>query len=338
MQHPPQAPNQEHKIAARVVLGILAIIIGGFVLLGPVADFIFPNAIKGQFIDAVYLPDGRVWFQTDGSFYYTLRTESPGRSSMSTESLFNKSYSYFYDPVKGEVLQKTRQDFDATPPHPSAFYGRDGIWLFTPLSGKHQPNVQVLNPETGEVTMNLQQFIDKFYGQLESGIAELSVNEDLDQPVFVNIKTQDGQDFVYDVAADRLRASPPDAERKTFVFASDGARKTLPQVRGRVFLEGVILYQDSEVAVILEQDQVGKGARRLLTAVGANGDVLWMIPQEELFSKLAIDDNDSFSAIFFVKNYLHAERQGGLFLLSMDNVGMMAIDLKTGMKQWELRP
>jgi hypothetical protein len=78
----------------------------------------FPTAIKGHLIDAVYIPDtngaGSLWFQTDDSFYYASTVETGGSLSISTGSLFNKTYTYIYDPVHGKVLQRTLQRATAT--------------------------------------------------------------------------------------------------------------------------------------------------------------------------------------------------------------------------------
>src|SRR5437762_1209420 len=62
-----------------------------------------PAEVKGWFVDATYVPSaggqGKVWLFTDGSFYYTKRIETGGSLSMSRESLFNKTYTYVYDPL-----------------------------------------------------------------------------------------------------------------------------------------------------------------------------------------------------------------------------------------------
>lgn len=116
-------------------------------------------------------------------------------------------------------------------------------------------------------------------------------------------------------------------------FTGAAATKLTPN---KVYLEGLILYQDKESVVILHQDQVGKNASRLLTCVDASGNVKWSKNQDELFPELAVTDEDAFSVIFFMKDKIKATREGNLLLFKFEPKGIIGFDFESGKKLWTL--
>ena len=120
-----------------------------------------------------------------------------------------------------------------------------------------------------------------------------------------------------------------------FIQLSNNAEASL-LTPGRVYLEGIILYQDAELAVILHQDKIGKSANRLLTCVDTSGKEKWTVNQDLLFSDMAVREEDSFSEIFFMKSKIKMERSGNTVILKFTPSGVIAFDTDSGKKMWEL--
>ena len=111
----------------------------------------------------------------------------------------------------------------------------------------------------------------------------------------------------------------------------------VPLDANRVFIEGIILYQDDEAAVVLYQTQAGKKADRILTCVTSAGKELWTLPQDQLFKSMGVnEDKDPFSKIFFMKDKFSAMRHGDVVIFKFIEEGMIGIDFKTGKKLWVL--
>lgn len=319
------------------------------------------KGIKGTFMDGVYVPaedgPGRLWFRTDGSFYYILRTQTPGRLSMATKSIFNKVYTYVYDPVSKKVIQKTRQKYPTTPPRLKMFFLRDLIWFVNSTPGSNsEANIEAVDPKTGQQVLNFSSFLEKF-PQLSPGIAELIIRDQQDSPYHLRIKTKDGRDIIYDFGADAVfesdreyrvfigRGHPRDifgfflsgsSNRKELLMGDGPKSQATAVTPGKVYLDGHLLYGDKDIAIIVHQTEIGKGAQRLLSGVNAEGKILWTLPQTQLFPKFAIKASDPFSTIFFMKSKVHGQRAGNVFVLIMERTGMMGIDLPTGNILWTL--
>jgi outer membrane protein assembly factor BamB len=104
---------------------------------------------------------------------------------------------------------------------------------------------------------------------------------------------------------------------------------------GKAFLESELLYFDNEIAVVIHQDNVGKTANRMLTCVDKTGKELWIIPQEELFDEIKVEESDAFSVIFFMKSRMSVQRSGSIVVFSFKPEGAMAFELNSGKKLWE---
>jgi len=109
-----------------------------------------------------------------------------------------------------------------------------------------------------------------------------------------------------------------------------------PATPDRVYIEGMIFYQDADGCLIVDQDAAGPIAGRRLTFVNAAGKEKWTIPQAELFKEMRVDTNKrSMSGIFFMKDDIDVSRAGKAILFQLKGVGFIGFDLETGKKLWE---
>jgi hypothetical protein len=111
-----------------------------------------------------------------------------------------------------------------------------------------------------------------------------------------------------------------------------------PATPNRVYIEGMIFYQDADGCLVLHQDAAGQTADRLLTCVDGSGKEKWTAGPAELFKEMKVDiDKNSFSAIFFMKDNIEVSRTGSLILLQLRGVGMIGLNFETGKKVWEIK-
>jgi hypothetical protein len=106
----------------------------------------------------------------------------------------------------------------------------------------------------------------------------------------------------------------------------------------RIYIEGMIFYQDADCCLILHQDAAGQTANRLLTCVDGSGKEKWTTSPADLFKEMKVDLNKtSTSAIFFMKNDIDVSRTGSLVFLQLRGVGAIGFDFETGKKLWEVK-
>jgi hypothetical protein len=111
-----------------------------------------------------------------------------------------------------------------------------------------------------------------------------------------------------------------------------------PATPDRVYIEGMIFYQDADGCLIVDQDTAGPIADRRLTCVDAAGKEKWTIPQAGLFKEMRVDTNKrSLSGIFFMKDNIDVSRAGKVILFQLKGVGFIGFDFETGEKLWEVR-
>lgn len=222
-----------------IVVGLVA---GGIYLYTSV---LFPNKIKGDLLNVTFVPgkdneSGKLWIVTDGSFSYIQTTKSPGHYSTGREGLFCKTWTYIYDPINKIVLKKLKTSYDKLPPKPEMFTKDGDVWVVTQEQGSYEPMVNVYNAETMELVMDTKAFIGK-HEEFKSGIINLRVVNE--EPRHFDMKTRDGQSFVYLVEQDKVFANISELKDKSFsgsdivsVFAlgekSSGPRKILYKVTG----------------------------------------------------------------------------------------------------------
>ena len=106
----------------------------------------------------------------------------------------------------------------------------------------------------------------------------------------------------------------------------------------KVYLEGIMYYQNADCAIIIHIDQLGKKSNRMMTCVDLKtGKEKWTIQQSDLFKKMKVDENDdAFSSIFFTKDKIQVKRQDNLVVLQLEGEGLMGFDFNTGKKLWTL--
>jgi hypothetical protein len=106
----------------------------------------------------------------------------------------------------------------------------------------------------------------------------------------------------------------------------------------RIYLEGIIYYQDEDCALIVHLDQLGKKSNRMLTCIDMkSGTEKWTVQPDDMFKKMKIDENkDSFSSLFFTKDKIKLKRSGNLVALELKGEGMMGFDYNSGKKLWTL--
>lgn len=106
----------------------------------------------------------------------------------------------------------------------------------------------------------------------------------------------------------------------------------------KVYLEGITYHKDEDCTIIIYLDQLGRKSNRILTCVDAKtGKEKWTIQQDDLFSKMKInEEKDSFSSLFFTKDNIKVKRSGDLVVLELAGEGLMGFDFETGKKLWTL--
>jgi hypothetical protein len=106
----------------------------------------------------------------------------------------------------------------------------------------------------------------------------------------------------------------------------------------KIYLEGIIYYQDNDCAIIVYLDQLGRKSNRVMACIDLKtGKEKWTVQQEDLFKRMKIDeDKDSFSSLFFTKDKIKIKRAGNLVALELKGDGIMGFDYNTGKKLWTI--
>ncbi len=104
----------------------------------------------------------------------------------------------------------------------------------------------------------------------------------------------------------------------------------------QVFLEGWIGYQDSDIVVVVHQDQVGENSPRRITCMDSAGNVRWTLSQKDIFPGLARKQKDPFSTPFFLSHRLRIKKSGNTLLFVLVHEGMMLVDSAHGQVLWRL--
>lgn len=125
------------------------------------------------------------------------------------------------------------------------------------------------------------------------------------------------------------------SNQSTLEFFVKGAKGQ--KLSDKIFLEGILYYQDKDCAIIIYLNQIGKKADRIMTCFDNTGKEKWTIQQDELFKKMRVDEEkDSFSSIFFTKDKIGVNRSGNLVVLKLEGEGIMGFDYNTGKKMFTL--
>ncbi len=106
----------------------------------------------------------------------------------------------------------------------------------------------------------------------------------------------------------------------------------------KVYLEGIMYYDDADCAIIIYLDKLGKKSSRLMSCIDVKtGKEMWTIQPDEMFDEMKIDEeDDTFSSLFFTKSNIDVKRSGNLVVLQLKGQGLMGFDFKTGNKLFEM--
>ena len=106
----------------------------------------------------------------------------------------------------------------------------------------------------------------------------------------------------------------------------------------KIYLEGILYYDDADCAIIIYLDKLGKKSDRLMSCVDLKtGKEMWTVQPDEMFDEMKIDEeDDTFSSLFFTKSNIDVKRSGNLVVLQLKNMGIMGFDFKTGKKLFEM--
>ena len=179
---------------------VLLFILGYFLAYQLLFPSLFPTWIRGSFQNLVIFPSkegkDKLWIQTDGSFSYIMERKSGGSYSIGREGLFEKTYSYVYDPVSEKVLKGYYTDLEYLPASPEMLFMNGKVWVITP-SINAPPFINIYNPDTFEEIMNTQSFCAQ-NPELSAGLEKLSVERN--KPVRMTLTAKDGKEVIYSVA------------------------------------------------------------------------------------------------------------------------------------------
>jgi outer membrane protein assembly factor BamB len=112
----------------------------------------------------------------------------------------------------------------------------------------------------------------------------------------------------------------------------------ISELSEKIYLEGIIYYQDDDCAIIIYLDKLGKKSDRTMACIDLKtGKEKWTVQQEDMFKKMKIDEeDDAFSSLFFTKDYIDVKRSGNLVVLQYKGRGIMGYDFTTGKKLFEM--
>jgi hypothetical protein len=123
------------------------------------------------------------------------------------------------------------------------------------------------------------------------------------------------------------------SNEKSFDFFYKSKAKSLAEEK--IFIEGIILYENNEQCLIIHQDKAGKIADKILTCINKEGKILWSKNSDELYEDLATNEKeDSFSSMFFMKSKIHARIIDNVAIFKFDEHGLICFELINGNEMW----
>ena len=184
------------------IVVFIIIIIGGIFFVYPALT---PNSIRGDFMSMTIVPqkDGsqKLWILTDGSFRFIQTTKSPGSYSSGVKCYFCKTWTYIYDPVTKQILNKIKTEQQDIITKIDIFYHKGQVWQVTGEYGENEPKLDIFDAETSEKVIDTKAFINK-YDILNAGISSIRYNEK-EKTIYFN--TKDGKEqVVYSIEEDTL--------------------------------------------------------------------------------------------------------------------------------------
>lgn len=357
-------------------------------------------SIRGNYSTASYITEGRnagkTFLVTDDTFYFISEVSSPGRRSVSRNSLLNRVYYYLYDQDKKKVEKRVKLNFDTMPPDMESYFVNGKIWLVGAGGSSKANDIWVINADTFEVEKTLTD-LEKEIPEFKPGVMSVSKPYYREQILNFPIQLLDGSNLEFfpeymkafksynefldwlvinkgKVMAENYKAvyignsSPQkltwtEGPKALVLNTLDNnnrapsleynAAKVLEKVTGKdyyssfefdnktynddpTFVEGRILYQDGEYALIIHQKNAQELAPRILTLIKIDQGIVWNLMEDQLPEALRVDPNNTFSQIFFIDSKLTAARAEKIIFFKFYQLGMVAIDIESGKIVWSI--
>lgn len=102
------------------------------------------------------------------------------------------------------------------------------------------------------------------------------------------------------------------------------------------FIEGRILFQDGQYALIIHQKTAKDLSPRLLTLIDIDEGAKWTVDEADLPQDLRVNPNDTFTQLFFVDSYLRAYRSDENIFFNFLDKGTVNFDLETGKVKYSI--
>jgi hypothetical protein len=207
---------------------------------------------------------------------------------------------------------------------------------------KKDPDRIILDTKDGRTGLVLALNDEKLYPN-ETELRNALAQSDEEQVTVFALGLEDGgpRKILYKVTGPKSRVKDSSLEfflrdPKSLMSSTKATAESVTP--GRVYIEGMIFYQDADGCLVLHQDAAGQTAGRLLTCVNGGGTEKWTTAPAELFKEMKVDiAKDPTSAIFFKKDKIDVIRSGSLVMLQLKGVGAIGFDFETGKKLWEVK-
>ena len=239
-----------------------------------------------------------------------------------------------YDP---ETKQKVIETKDFLAKYPILSAGITGIRY------DKKNNTMALNTRDGRDRITYSFNYDKLYEDYSA------VNDDLwkdsTQTSVVALSNDAGSSqrkVLYKINGTKGRLAYRESSLNNYTPDKSGSKRYLDldfeRLTEKVYLEGILYFQDEDCAIIIHLDQLGNKSDRIVTCIDIKaGKEKWTVNQDDLFKQMRIDkDKDTFSDLFFTKDKIEAKRLGDLVIIQLKGEGILAFDYNTGKKLWEM--
>lgn len=335
-----------------------------------VANYVFGDqwettSIRGAYQTSSYIPEGKnagkSFLVTDDTFYYVSEVSSPGHRSVGTNSFFNRVYYYLYDQNTKKVEKRVKLSFDAMPPDIESYFVNGKIWVIGAGGSSKANDVWVINPDTLEIEKTLSD-LEKEIPEFKVGVLSLSRPYNREQILNFSVELLDGsnvqffpgymkafnfyndfldwliknntKEMITDLNAVYLTSDNP--KKLVWTSAPKESLATKSYADNTTFVEGRILFQDGEYALIIHQKTAQDLSPRLLSLVEIDKGVKWTLDEADMPAIMRVNPNDTFTQLFFIDGKMTANRAGNLIFFKLLKVGVLAIDIDTGKVSWWL--
>jgi hypothetical protein len=316
---------------------------------------------------------GTMYILTDGSLSFFSKFKSAGKQVQGQKGIFCKTHLYWYDPVKKKVLARISTRFDQLPPPAVLLQAGDMLWELS-IDPERPPRALAFGPHDGRLLIDTAQFYNRYAGDgvpVQRQTVRLfpphfvTLNTMEDRSIVIDLESGKSAAEISDLlsgASGKINlfalADPSGGSRRSLWRISGGDWRlyahAIPQsafndllyfkrnfdaqaaavAPSTQFLDGVLIYQDDDIAVILHQENMAPDADRRLTCVHKNGQIKWTLPQAQLFPGMALRRGKPFSSTFLIQSRLHIKKSGGVMLVVFQPQGWLGIEGDSGRELW----